>query len=43
MSIKIRIYNTVILPVVGYGCEIREEPKLKNRVLGRIFSPKSDE
>jgi hypothetical protein len=45
---KVRIYKTVILPVVLYGCEtwsltIREEHKLRvfeNRVLRRIFGPK---
>jgi hypothetical protein len=48
---KIKIYKTMILPVVLYGCEawfvtIREEHRLKvseNRVLRRIFGPKSDE
>jgi hypothetical protein len=46
---KKRIYKTIILPVVLYGCEIwsltvREEHKLRvfqNRVL-RIFGPKRD-
>jgi hypothetical protein len=45
-----RIYKTVILPVVLYGCEtwsltLREEHRLKvfeNRVLRRIFGPKRD-
>jgi hypothetical protein len=45
--IKVRIYETIILPVVLYGCEtwsltLREEHKLRvfeNRVL-RIFRPK---
>jgi hypothetical protein len=48
---KIRVYRTVILPVVLYGCEtwsltLREEQRLrvfKNRVLRRIFRPKRDE
>jgi predicted ABC-class ATPase len=45
-NLKIRIYKTVIFPVVLYGCEIwsltlREEHRL--RVLRRIFGPKSDE
>jgi hypothetical protein len=48
---KIRVYKTIILPVVLYGCEtwsltLREEQRLrvfKNRVLGRIFGPKRDE
>jgi hypothetical protein len=46
-----RIYKTIILPVVLYGCEtwsltLREEHRLrvfKNRVLRRIFGPKRDE
>jgi hypothetical protein len=43
--IKIRIYKTIILPVVLYGCEtwsltVREEHKL--RVLRRIFGAKRD-
>jgi hypothetical protein len=50
-NVKIRIYKTIILPVVLYGCEIwsptlREEPRLRvfeNRVLRRIFGPKRDE
>jgi hypothetical protein len=50
-NVKIRIYRTIILPVVLYGCEtwsqtLREEHKLrmfKNRVLRRIFGPKKDE
>jgi hypothetical protein len=48
---KIKIYRTIILPVVLYGCEtwsltLREEHRLKvfeNRVLRRIFGPKRDE
>jgi hypothetical protein len=48
--IKIRIYRTIILPVVLYGCEtwfltLREERRLRvfeNRVL-RIFGLKRDE
>jgi hypothetical protein len=47
-SLKIRIYKTIILPVVLYGCEtwsltLREEHRLRvfeNRVLRRIFGPK---
>jgi hypothetical protein len=50
-SIKIRIYKTIILPVILYGCEtwsltLREEHRLKlleNRVLRRIFGLKRDE
>jgi hypothetical protein len=48
---KIKVYKTVILPVVLYGCEtwsltLREEHKLRifeNRVLRRIFGPKREE
>ena len=47
-NLKIKIYRTIILPVVLYGCEtwsltLREERRLKvfqNRVLRRIFGPK---
>jgi hypothetical protein len=50
-NIKIRIYKTIILPVVLYGCEtwfltLREVHRLRvfeNRVLMRIFGPKRDE
>jgi hypothetical protein len=50
-NLKIRIYKTIILPVVLYGCEtlsltLREEHKLrvsKDRVLRKIFGPKRDE
>jgi hypothetical protein len=50
-NIKIRIYKTIILPVVLYGCEtwsltLRDEHRLKvfeNRVLRRISGPKRDE
>jgi hypothetical protein len=49
-NLKIKIYKTVILPVVLYGCEtwsltLREEHRLRvfeNRVL-RIFGPKREE
>jgi hypothetical protein len=46
---KIKIYRTIILPVVLYGCEtwsvtLREEHRVfENRVLRRIFGPKRDE
>jgi hypothetical protein len=48
-NVKIRIYKTIILPVVLYGCEIwsltlREEHRLKvfeNKVLRRIIVPKT--
>jgi hypothetical protein len=50
-NLKIKIYRTIILPVVLYGCEtwsltLREELKLRvseNRVLRRVFGPKRDE
>jgi hypothetical protein len=46
-----KIYRTIILPVILYGCEtwslaLREEHRLsafENRVLRRIFGPKRDE
>jgi hypothetical protein len=49
-SIKIRIYKTIILPVILYGCEIwsltlREENRLRvfeKRALRRIFGSKRD-
>jgi hypothetical protein len=49
-SVKIRIYNIIILPVVLYGCEtlsltLREEYRLRGsegRVLRRIFGPERD-
>jgi hypothetical protein len=48
--VKIKIYKTIILPVVLYGCEtwslmLREEHRLRvfeNRVQRRIFGPKRD-
>jgi hypothetical protein len=50
-NLKIKIYKTVILPVVVYGCEtwslsLRKEQRLRvseNRVLRRIFGPKRKE
>jgi len=50
-NLKIKIYRTINLPVVLYGCEtcsliLREERKLRlfeNRVLRRIFGPRRDE
>jgi hypothetical protein len=50
-NLEIRIYKTIILPVVLYGCEtwsltLREERRLRvfeNRVLRRIFGPRRDE
>jgi hypothetical protein len=48
---KVKIYKTIILPVVLYGCEawsltLRKDHRLRvyeNRVLRRIFGPKRDE
>jgi len=50
-KLKIKIYRTIIFPVVLYGCEtwsltLREECRLRvfeNRVLRRVFGPKGDE
>jgi len=50
-NLKIKIYRTIILPVVLYGCDTwsstrREERKLRvfeNMVLRRIFGPTRDE
>ncbi|KAJ4432167.1 hypothetical protein ANN_20783 [Periplaneta americana] len=50
-ELKVRIYKTVILPVILYGCEIwtlslREEQRLRvfeNKVLRKIFGAKRDE
>ena len=47
---NVKIYRTIILPVVLYGCEtwsltLREERRLRvfeNRVLRRVFGPKRD-
>ena len=49
-NLKIKIYRTIILPVVLYGCEtwsptLWEERWLRvfeNRVLRRIFGPRRD-
>ena len=49
-TLKIKIYRTIILPVVLYGCEtcsltLREERRLRvfeNRVLRKVFGPKRD-
>jgi hypothetical protein len=45
-NIKVKIYKTIILPVVLYGCEtwsltLREV--FTNKALRRIFGPKRDE
>ncbi|KAJ4431812.1 hypothetical protein ANN_20417 [Periplaneta americana] len=50
-NLKVRIYKTVILPVVLYGCEtwtltLREEHRFRvfeNKVLRKIFGAKRDE
>ena len=50
-KIKIKIYRTIILLVLLYGCEtwsltLREERRLRvfeNRVLRRVFGPKREE
>jgi len=50
-NLKIKIYRTIILPVVSYGCETwsltwREERKLsvfEDMVLRRIFGPRRHE
>jgi hypothetical protein len=50
-NVKVKIYKTIILPVVLYECETlsftpREGHRLRvfeNRVLRRIFGPKKDE
>jgi hypothetical protein len=50
-NVKVKIYKTIILPVVFYGCETwsltsREEHRLRmfeNSVLRRIFGSKKDE
>ena len=50
-NVKIKIYRTIISPVVLYGCEtrsltLREKRKLRvfeNMVLRRIFGPRMDE
>jgi hypothetical protein len=50
-NVKVKIYKTIILLVVLYGCEtwsltLREENRMRvfeNRVLRRMFGPKRDE
>jgi hypothetical protein len=50
-NVKVKIYKTIILPIVLYGCQtwsltLREEHRLRlfeNRVLMRIFGPKRDD
>jgi hypothetical protein len=49
-NLKFKIYRTIILPMVLYGCEtwsltLREERRLwvsENRVLRKVFGPKGD-
>ena len=46
-NLKIKIYKTIMLPVVVYGCEtwsltLREKCRL-SRILRQIFGPKRDE
>jgi hypothetical protein len=49
-NVKVKIYKTIIVPLVLYGCEtwsvmLRKDHKLRvfeNRVLRRIFGPKGD-
>jgi hypothetical protein len=50
-NVKVKIYKTIILPLVLYGCEtwsltLRDKHRLtvfENRILRRIFGPKRDE
>jgi hypothetical protein len=50
-NVKVKIYKTIILPVVLYGCEtwslaltgVHRLRVFENRVLRRIFGPKRDE
>ena len=50
-NLKMKMYRTIILPVILYGCEtwsltLRKEHRLRefeNRVLRRVFGPKRDE
>jgi hypothetical protein len=50
-NVKVKIYKTIILPVVLYGCgtwslTLREDHRLRvfeSRILRRIFGPKRDE
>jgi hypothetical protein len=50
-NVKVKIYKTIILPVVLYGCEtlslmLREAHRLRmfeDRVLRRILGPKVDD
>jgi hypothetical protein len=47
-NVKVKIYKTIILPFVLYGCEawsltLRDLRVFENRILRRIFGPKRDE
>jgi hypothetical protein len=50
-NVKVKIFKTIIIPVVMHRCEtwsltLKEEHRLRvfeNRVLRRTFGPKSDE
>jgi hypothetical protein len=47
-NLKIKIYRTIVLPVVLYGCEtwslsLSRLRVFENRVLRRVFGPKRDE
>jgi hypothetical protein len=50
-NLKIKVYRTIIMSVVSYGCEtcsltLREERRVRefeDGVLRRIFEPKRDE
>jgi hypothetical protein len=50
-NVKVKIYKTIILPIVLYGCEtwtlaLREEHRLRvfeNSILREMFGPKMDE
>jgi hypothetical protein len=50
-NVQVKIYRSIVLPVVLYGCEtwsltLREKHRVRvfeNRVLRRIFGPKRDE
>lgn len=50
-NVKVRIYRTIILPVILYGCETWALTKVEenrfrvfeNRVLRKIYGPKRDE
>jgi hypothetical protein len=50
-NVKVKIYKTIILPVILYGCEtwsftLRKERRLRvfeNTVQRKIFGPKRDE